>query len=85
MTNQSEYCPNCGSIFALEEGMGSQKWHPHHCMCATCLADEAWEIDHKGEQPKFPKNMPLRLCRTKNMVPSDTPMFRPNLRSANDK
>lgn len=82
ITDFTEYCPNCGCIFKLEEGMGSVKWHPQRCMCAECLADEAWEIDHPDTQPKFPKKMPLKMCRTKNMIPDPNPKYRPNLKSA---
>jgi len=74
-----DHCANCGAIHPLDDGLFSIKWHPGKFMCATCLGDEAWEIDYPGEQPKFPKNMPLRQCRTKNMQPSDTVRWVPNL------
>ena len=73
------YCPNCGCIFEMEEGMSSQKWYDGLCMCDECLRSENWEMEYPDEQPDFPKNMPLIQCRTKNMIPDDNPKFMPNL------
>jgi hypothetical protein len=72
------YCPNCGELFTLDEGMASQKWYPDFYMCEECLRSESWEMSYPDEQPKFPKKMPLVKNRTKNMVELDVPIYRPS-------
>jgi len=78
-----DYCTNCGEISRMDDGMFSTKWHPGKFMCEVCLGDESWEINYPIEQPKFPKSLPLRECRTKYMVPGDVVRRRPSFQSFN--
>lgn len=38
-------CEHCGSIFDLNDGYGSEKWHPNIVICEKCHEDEEAEIE----------------------------------------
>lgn len=38
-------CEHCGKIFDLNEGRGSEKYHPNIVICKECAEEEAKEIE----------------------------------------
>lgn len=42
-------CQNCGKIFDLNNGCGSDKWYPGTVICEQCASIEAWEIQNDEE------------------------------------
>ena len=38
-------CEHCGEIFDLNDGCGSEKWHPNTVICEKCYSEEAEEIE----------------------------------------
>lgn len=38
-------CTHCGEIFDLNDGYGSEKWHPNTVICESCYEKEDEEIE----------------------------------------
>lgn len=38
-------CQHCGEIFDLNDGYGSEKWHPNIVICENCHEKEEAEIE----------------------------------------
>lgn len=38
-------CEHCGDLFDLNDGYGSEKWHPNIVICEKCYAAEQSEIE----------------------------------------
>lgn len=38
-------CEHCGDIFELNDGYGSEKWHPNIVICEKCYREEEAEIE----------------------------------------
>lgn len=38
-------CVHCGKIFDLNDGFGSEKWHPNTIICAGCYYKEEAEVE----------------------------------------
>ena len=38
-------CEHCNTIFDLNDGYGSEKWHPNITICANCHQEEEKEIE----------------------------------------
>lgn len=38
-------CTHCGEIFDLNDGYGSEKWHPNTVICESCYEKEKEEIE----------------------------------------
>lgn len=47
--NMPTPCQNCGDIFDLNDGIGSEKWFPNTIICATCGNKERSEIERDEE------------------------------------
>jgi hypothetical protein len=53
-------CPHCGKTFDLNDGYGSEKWHPDIVICASCYREEEAEI----EEDKRWENINIDLSNT---------------------
>ena len=42
-------CVNCGKVFDLHDGRGSQKWYPNTVICKECYEKEQIEIERDEE------------------------------------
>jgi hypothetical protein len=42
-------CEHCGKIFDLNDGYGSEKWHPDIVICEKCHNEEKKEIERDEE------------------------------------
>lgn len=40
-------CQHCGKIFDLNDGYGSEKWHPNLVICENCHKEEEAEIEEE--------------------------------------
>lgn len=38
-------CQHCSNIFDLNDGYGSEKWHPNTVICENCYFEEEKEIE----------------------------------------